>query len=129
MDRLKLSQIILYVDDMVPEEDIWLFRTNMLNADPEIWFTYYRYYSDTESQKDAQERYRRLLRYPKEEVFVITDSSDFSYYMERNGISFVTLNDGKTIKKFAYSLYCIEDIKSIEYRNIERMWQREQGIP
>lgn len=127
MNANKLSQIILYVDEMVPDNEIWSFRTNTINANPDIWFTYYRYYTDDEANSDMD--YDKLFRYPKEEVFVITDSNDFSYYLGKKGIAFTAYKRSEKEKQFAYSLYCIESISDIEYVTIERMWQRERGIP
>lgn len=129
MDNKKLSQIILYVDEMVPEENVWSFRTNIINSSPDIWFTYYRYYIDDAENYNTKDNYERLFRYPKEEVFVITDSADFSRYLEKKGVGFTAYKWNETEKQFAYSLYCIDEIEDVEYVAIERMWQREQGIP
>lgn len=122
----KLSQIILYVDKRIPEEDICIFRTNVLNERDDIWFTYLNY-----CYEECRKKYSEInLDVPNNEVIVITDSKDIAQKSSEMGLAVTALiTDYNRSESFADVAYCIENIEDIGYEDIERIWKRFYMIP
>lgn len=118
MER-KLSQIILYVDDRLPKEDICTFRTNILKSKPDFWFTYLNY------DNQSYEKWSK-----KDEILFITDHEDMARKVFEEGIAVAgLLTKYNKNDDFSYLSYCIENIEDISYEIVDRIWRRLQGIP
>lgn len=122
-EQNKLSQIIIYVDKCVKKDDICAFRTNMVNFCPQMWFTYL---TNDEKITDLEKHFKVC----KSNIFVITDNSVLGEYLWKNEIAHAGYyHPGNSEVKFRYALYCIENLSDLDFRHVERMWQRFLNIP
>ena len=119
-DIKKLSQIIMYVDKRICNEDICIFSTNVLTKKEDIRFTYLDYYDDFIINSYKQ----------SDEILFITDSFEMAEKVHGLGIAVAALiNDFNNKKGYPSVPYCIEDIKNISYEDVERIWKRYRQIP
>ncbi len=128
---IKLSHIIVYVNENLPKRDFLAFCTNVRSDVPLIGFTYLCY--DNQFPEKIPERLCNLidsLRENVKELFVITDSVLAMDFAKAAGIACAALRtEGCEAPERFPVLYCIEDIEYMPFGRIERMWQREHGIP
>ena len=123
---LKLSHIVIILDETIEKEDICAFCTNIRCESPEIRFTYYSY-----DNLIAQETYQLFTKddFAREELFVITDSNEvISFINERNIAGAGLFTKKNRSAGLSGVLYCIEDIEYTDYSTVLRIWQRFHGI-
>ena len=127
---IKLSHIVVYVNENLPKGDFSAFCTNVRSEDPRIGFTYLCY--DNQFTEKVTERLCNLidsLPEKHEELFVITDAVPAMTFAKAAGIACAALSTKAASPESFPVLYCIEDIEYMPLGRIERMWQRERGIP
>ena len=131
----ELSQIIFYVEKNSKNADIWAFRTKTQEYDGQIWFTYL-YYEPIEEEQNPNILLKSILENVKASVDEILLISDFSPVIEEavlNNIACAAyiLNSGENHreKDFPYADYCLMDIGDMEVDVLNKIWQRQRGIP
>jgi len=143
---LHLSQIILYVEKDTLKEDVWSFRTNNLQKDPEIWFTYLDFdninqdklsVSETfqvikQSTKNQFENIMEKLICPREEAIILTDNPGIIEEAVLMDIACAAIIDSDGIEggqSFPYARYCLQNLSELSLDEVVKIWQRHRNIP
>lgn len=119
----KLSQIILYVDENIKNSDFWAFSTKDIEKSWKIDVKQHSYVNDKDIDiKPFCER--------RDDIFVITDSSYLCDVLAVRNIAFAGLIHEKNKNdNFRSALYLIEDLSSIDFKYVKRIWERFRDIP
>lgn len=124
----KPSHILVYADETYPPNSIKLFCTNVKNENPETGFTYLCHNS-SDNIRELSAAIDSYCIDPKS-LFVISEPGAAIHLMKERGIACAELGDSITGRgDLRRALYCIENIESVTYKTIVRMWQRDHGIP
>ena len=116
---MKLSHIILYVNDKSISDDIKIFCANVTMGGG---------CNDINCLHNIEKINDFLPQ--KDETFMLSDDEEAIRAAESVGIgSAAILSDAAADCGFAGVLYCIEDIAAMDYRAIERMYMRYKHIP